>query len=138
LLRLYARKLYLSLPAFSTLLRSLLVAHFGLLVVSGKEGSSGVCAESGFALVRLMEALPQHKDAMRSFLPYLVVDYVKLTLDRRNNAQDLLLPGIYSLLSTLGQFELQQVHGFLGSNGKAIFRGLYSEFEREFKYSGNV
>lgn len=50
----------------------------------------------------------------------------------------ILLPGINAMLGLCTDYEYQQLYGILDPAGKALFKAIYSDYQRDFKFKGKI
>ncbi|KAL6080652.1 rRNA primary transcript metabolism protein [Balamuthia mandrillaris] len=91
-------------------------------------------------MARLLEELAKHSKAFNKYTGFLLSHYIELVENYAlpSIVKQALMPGIYSLLDVCGEFELKQVHIVQSLTGKAIFKKLYEEYSKEWKFSGKV
>jgi hypothetical protein len=110
------------------------------------------------SLARLFEEISQHPP-FKKYLVYLLSEFVKMSVSggmnmnygshnnqrtRKNprrlprETRQVLLPGIYALLDSCSQYELNLLNVGLDSSERAVFKSIYSDFQRDYKFKGKV
>ncbi|CAN0101514.1 unnamed protein product [Discosporangium mesarthrocarpum] len=92
------------------------------------------------ALSRVFEYFVAHKEILRRYAPFVLAEYVSLAgvLSLEPAARSALLAGIFPLVDVCSAKETQQLHGLLDPTGKAVFRSLYDDYQRQYKFVGKV
>lgn len=103
----------------------------------GKMALKKIHAEYVGRLYQDLAALGPH---MRTFAVHMLVDFIVL-VEREPlapYARAALNPGIYSLVALLEENEQNLILKALDATGKAIFRQIHQEYERDWKYQGKA
>jgi hypothetical protein len=98
--------------------------------------------ESACNFGRLLTEMSKNKKRFNKYAPHLLLAFVA-ALDRHPAAwpdelKSEAMQGIYAVLEMCGKHELQQVHGLLTPSSRPLFQGLYEDFKRSYKYTGEA
>ena len=114
--------------------------------VATRGAESGVCVEQAVESARnfgrLLTEMSKNKKRFNKYAPHLLLAFVA-ALDRHPAAwpeelKSEAMQGIYAVLEMCGKHELQQVHGLLTPSSRPLFQGLYEDFKRSYKYTGEA
>lgn len=114
-------------------------------------------------LARLLEEMSKHPKQFNKYVAHLLVQYVQLTEVHplSPSVKQALMPGIYSLLDICSEFEyvtdrnlpipltlgcscplllyrIKVVSRLVDETGRSIFRKLYEEYNRDWKFQGKA
>ncbi|XP_021345376.1 unhealthy ribosome biogenesis protein 2 homolog [Mizuhopecten yessoensis] len=88
---------------------------------------------------RLCQLISTHKRDFNKVAGYLVSDYVcevqKVTL--HPDIKKTLVPAVYKLLDLCDRFSISQLHTVLQTGVKEVFKVLYDDYTKYFKYNDN-
>ena len=114
--------------------------------VATQDAEIGVCVEQAVESARnfgrLLTEMSKNKKRFNKYAPHLLLAFVA-ALDRHPAAwpeelKSEAMQGIYAVLEMCGKHELQQVHGLLTPSSRPLFQGLYEDFKRSYKYTGEA
>jgi hypothetical protein len=88
---------------------------------------------------RLLEEISLHPP-FKNYAVYFMCDFVKFLhfASCTSEAKAALMPGVYSILGMCSESEYHQLNVLLMPSEKAIFKTMYAEFEKDFKFKGKV
>lgn len=107
---------------------------------SGGGGGGGhqqvACTEN---LARLLEEMSKHPKQFNKYVAQLLVQYIQLTeVNPLSPAtKQALLPGIYALLDICSEFEYKVISRQVDETGRAIFKKLFEEYHRDWKFQAH-
>jgi hypothetical protein len=95
-----------------------------------------ICSQN---LARLYEEISQHPP-FKKYSIYLISDFIELLVNSAlsQETRKVLIPGIFSLMDISTDFEYQQLHTLLNTTSKAIFKGLYAQYQKDHKFKGKI
>ena len=81
---------------------------------------------------KLTDATKKAKSLAGQYMQYLIQSYCSYSLQGRlpSASKEKLMPGLYSVLDAMDREVMRGMNGSMDSSGRAIFKGLYDEYQR--------
>lgn len=80
----------------------------------------------------LTDETKKAKSLAGQYMQYLIMDFCRCSLHGRipSSSKEKLMPGLYAVLDVMDRETMRGMNGAMDSNGRAVWKGLYQDWER--------